>query len=131
MLRSTSLSDKLTNIMGTKATVVLLVGAIILGAGIIVGGAIMCWQSKYRTTCADWSLQSNYTLWSCDYTIADLSFAICGDSLCTCQFFTEYQCINKVPDGISASFIIGGIVLIIVGIIVMIVAPIYIICSAK
>jgi hypothetical protein len=87
----------------------------------IVSGGILCWVSQKQTVCSDYVYQRPYTGETCDYVYKSfVALAVCNSTdVCYCmQPDYQLQCFATTPQGTSSvSFLIGGIVLIVIGIV--------------
>jgi hypothetical protein len=92
---------------------IIVIGCII-GLAAMGGGAFLCYEATQRTTCSDW-VEHGYVGYSCGYTTVNFIYQC--DTVCTCQQFTNVVCLKDPPGGLSVNFLVGGIIIIIIGII--------------
>lgn len=105
------------DIMGQYFWIFGIIG-ILVGAGVIVGGAILCWRSTTDHTCSDWDYHSPYyPLYTCGYIYTDIIAPTkCNDTLCYCRSPTyDYTCIPRPPGGVSPTLLTSGIIMIVIG----------------
>ena len=85
--------------------------------GIVATGGVLIWLSTIRHTCSDWEAKSPYfPLYDCGYTNLNLIASTQCNTKCYCvNPAFDYKCIDKLPGGVSVSFLCGGIAMIIGG----------------
>jgi hypothetical protein len=113
--------------------VIVAIIGILIAAGVIVGGAIMCWRSTTYHVCSDWQYHGHYyALYSCGTVYTDpIAPTVCNTTdLCYCRSPTyDYTCIPKPPTGVSPTLLTGGIIMIVVGVVFIGIA-IFMMCMA-
>lgn len=76
--------------------------------GIIVGGAVLIWQSYAQSMCSDWAYESPYyPFWQCSYSAASPYGASCNTE-CYCISPTFNVDCLPMHDGPSKTMLIWG-----------------------
>jgi hypothetical protein len=90
--------------------------------GLIIGGCVLIWYSTTTNTCSDWSFSDNYRNEKCDYRARIPAALIdCNRTMeCACQNSLTFKvsCLAMPPNNqISVSYMIAGVVILVIGII--------------